>query len=78
MSFRKQDAESRNGNPPAPKRQQSAPDRDLQRLEEELADAIGAEVKVSANRKGIGNLTIRFASLDQLDGILGRLRGVST
>ncbi len=65
-------------NPPAPKRQQSAPDRDLQRLEEELADAIGAEVKVSANRKGIGNLTIRFASLDQLDGILGRLRGVST
>ncbi len=49
--------------------------RDLVRLEEDLADAIGATVKVSANRKGSGALTIRFASLDQLDGILKRLRG---
>ncbi len=44
--------------------------RDLQRLEEELSDKIGATVKVSANRKGVGTLTIRFASLDQLDGLL--------
>jgi ParB family chromosome partitioning protein len=49
--------------------------RDLVRLEEDLADAIGAMVKVSANRKGAGALTIRFASLDQLDGLLKRLRG---
>ena len=60
--------------PPAHK---AAPEksRDLVRLEEELADTIGATVKVSANRKGAGALTIRFASLDQLDGILHRLRG---
>ncbi len=44
--------------------------RDLQRLEEELSDKIGATVKVSANRKGAGTLVIRFASLDQLDGLL--------
>jgi ParB family chromosome partitioning protein len=44
--------------------------RDLLRLEEELSDKIGATVKVSANRKGVGTLTIRFASLDQLDGLL--------
>lgn len=52
-----------------------AKSRDLERLEEELSDAIGATVKVSANRKGAGALTIRFASLDQLDGILKRLHG---
>ncbi|MEW6165812.1 MAG: ParB/RepB/Spo0J family partition protein [Pseudomonadota bacterium] len=48
--------------------------RDLVRLEEELSDSMGANVKVSANRKGAGTLTIRFSSLDQLDGILKRLR----
>jgi ParB family chromosome partitioning protein len=30
-------------------------------------------VKIAANRKGAGSLTIRFASLDQLDGLLMRL-----
>jgi ParB family transcriptional regulator, chromosome partitioning protein len=49
--------------------------RDLQRLEEDLADSLGATVKIAANRKGVGNLVIRFASLDQLDGLLQRLRG---
>jgi ParB family chromosome partitioning protein len=49
--------------------------RDLVRLEEEIADVIGANVALSANRKGAGALTIRFSSLDQLDGILRRLRG---
>jgi ParB family chromosome partitioning protein len=49
--------------------------RDLIRLEEELSDALGAIVKVSANRRGAGMLAIRFSSLDQLDGILQRLRG---
>lgn len=61
-------------NPPAHKAMQEK-SRDLARLEEELADAIGAVVNVAANRKGVGTLTIRFASLDQLEGILKRLRG---
>ncbi|MCL2644379.1 MAG: ParB/RepB/Spo0J family partition protein [Betaproteobacteria bacterium] len=59
---------------PRPPRTVSAPDQDLLRLEEEIADAIGAAVKIRANRKGIGEMVIRFASLDQLDGLLGRLR----
>ena len=50
------------------------PDRDLLRLEEEIADAIGATVKIKANKKGAGEVSIRFGSLDQLDGVLGRLR----
>jgi len=61
-------------NPPTPKAV-AEKGRDLLSLENELADSIGASVKVSANRKGAGALTIRFASLDQLDGILKRLRG---
>jgi ParB family chromosome partitioning protein len=61
-------------NPPAHKAT-AEKDRDLAALEEELSDLIGAMVKVSANRKGVGVLNIRFGSLDQLDGILKRLRG---
>jgi ParB family chromosome partitioning protein len=60
-------------NPPVRKTAAKAPDRDLERLEEDLADSLGASVKIAANRKGAGSLTIRFASLDQLDGLLGRL-----
>lgn len=59
---------------PRQKKAAPAPDRDLLRLEEEIADAIGATVKIKANQKGAGEVTIRFGSLDQLDGLLGRLR----
>ena len=52
-----------------------AEDRDILRLEEDLSDSIGATVKIAANRKGAGSLTIRFGSLDQLDGILARIKG---
>jgi ParB family chromosome partitioning protein len=49
-------------------------DRDVERLEEELADTLGAVVKLSADPKGRGKLVIEFGSLDQLDGIVARLR----
>ena len=52
--------------------------RDLVRLEEELADSLGAAVKLSANRRGSGSISIRFTSLDQLDGLLMRLRSKNT
>ena len=60
-------------NPPVKKGAEKKPDRDLLRLEEELSDRLGATVKISANRKGGGSLTIRFGSLDQLDGLLAKL-----
>ncbi len=62
-------------NPPAKKAATKAVDRDMARLEEDLSDRLGATVKIAANRKGAGSLTIRFASLDQLDGLLERLGG---
>ncbi|MCL2345414.1 MAG: ParB/RepB/Spo0J family partition protein [Desulfobulbus sp.] len=49
-------------------------DRDLLRLQEELSDTIGAAVAIRSNKKGAGKITIEFGDLEQLDGILGRLR----
>jgi ParB family chromosome partitioning protein len=49
--------------------------RDLLRLQEELSDNLGANVAIRANKKGAGKMMIEFGSLDQLDGLLSRLRG---
>ncbi|HEX6735448.1 MAG TPA: chromosome partitioning protein ParB, partial [Azonexus sp.] len=49
-------------------------DRDLLRLQEELSDGLGASVAIRTNKKGAGRVTIEFGSLDQLDGLIGRLR----
>ena len=58
-----------------PKKSAPTPvDRDLLRLQEEIADAVGAAVAIRSNRKGAGKITIEFGDLDQLEGILGRLR----
>jgi ParB family chromosome partitioning protein len=51
-----------------------ARNRDVERLEEELADALGSVVRLTADAKGRGKLVIEFSSLDQLDGIVERLR----
>ena len=56
------------------KRAASVP-RDLAQLEEELSDLLGAAVSVQANARGAGKLAIRFNDLDQLDGLIARLRG---
>jgi len=50
-----------------------APDRDLLRLQERLADALATPVTLRADARGRGKLTIEFASLEQFDGLLDRL-----
>ena len=45
---------------------------DVIRLSEKLADTLGAEVKIAANKQGSGKITISFQSLDQLDGLIER------
>ena len=58
-----------------PKKAAAQPvDRDLLRLQEELSDNIGAAVAIRSSKKGSGKITIEFGDLDQLEGILGRLR----
>lgn len=49
-------------------------DRDLERLQEELSDALGAGVGIHTNKKGAGKLVIHFGSHDQLEGLIERLR----
>jgi ParB family chromosome partitioning protein len=61
-------------NPPK-KGAQKAVDRDLLRLQEELSDELGASVVIRSNKKGAGRVTIDFGDLDQLEGLIGRLRG---
>jgi ParB family chromosome partitioning protein len=51
-----------------------APDADLQRLETDLADALGATVKIRPGKKGAGQIVIGYGSLDQLDGIIAKVR----
>jgi ParB family chromosome partitioning protein len=51
-------------------------DRDLQALEEELSDLLGTTVAMKPSRGGKGVLSIAYASLDQLDSLLSRLRGL--
>lgn len=48
--------------------------RDIVRLEDELADTLAADVRLHADPRGKGELTIKFSSLDQLEGIVARLR----
>jgi ParB family chromosome partitioning protein len=63
--------------PPARRKARAANagrDADLLRLQEELAETLGARVRIDAAKKGAGRLVIEYSSLEQLDGILDRLR----
>ncbi len=49
-------------------------DSDLDRLETDLADALGTYVEIVHAKDGKGEVIIRYASLDQLDGILAKVK----
>ncbi len=49
-------------------------DRDVLRLEEELAQKLGTKVQIKAATKGRGSLNIQYTSLLQLDSILAKLK----
>jgi len=56
----------------APRRKKT--DRDLARLEEELAERLGTTVEIKTARKGRGKLIVHYASLDHLEQLLKKLR----
>jgi ParB family chromosome partitioning protein len=66
--------------PPKPKKEKS---RDLRRVEEELSDLLTAQVDVRVKKRvkrhgrteEMGELAIQFGSLDELNGLIDRLRG---
>jgi len=49
-------------------------DADARRLEEELAETLGASVHLKPRRGGKGSIVIDYASLDELEGLLARLK----
>jgi ParB family transcriptional regulator, chromosome partitioning protein len=65
---------------PKPQKEKS---RDLRRVEEELSDLLTAEVEVRVKKRvkrhgrleEMGELSIQFGSLDELNGLIDRLRG---
>ena len=48
-------------------------DRDVLRLQEALAQSLGAAVTIESAKNGSGTLKIRYASLDQLDEIISKI-----
>lgn len=48
-------------------------DPDVKLLEQQLGENLGAKVEINYNNKGKGKLVISYASLDELDGILGQI-----
>jgi ParB family chromosome partitioning protein len=51
-------------------------DTDIRRLQDELAEYLGATVKIQPKRGGSGVVGIRYHNLEQLDGILALIRPV--
>jgi ParB family transcriptional regulator, chromosome partitioning protein len=49
-------------------------DPDIQRLERELADKLGAKVAFQHTPAGSGKLVVSYNSLDELEGILGHIQ----
>jgi ParB family chromosome partitioning protein len=49
-------------------------DADSRRLQEELSESLGATVRLKPRRGGKGSLVIDYASLDELQGLLKKLK----
>ena len=68
-----------------PQKQTKEKSRDTRRVEEELADLLMAEVEVrikkqvkrNGRREDVGELAIQFSSMDELNGLIERLRKVN-
>ncbi len=54
---------------PSGARAKAAPDADLLRLRERIAERLGAPVELTANAKGRGRLVVHFDSIEQFEGL---------
>jgi ParB family chromosome partitioning protein len=61
-------------NPPAHKSVAASLDPDVRRLQDELAEKLGAAVQFQHTAKGKGKLIINYNSLDELEGILAHIK----
>lgn len=58
---------------PAPEKPELVKDPDVEQLERQLSDNLGANVAISYNKKGKGKMVISYTSLEELDGIIERI-----
>lgn len=63
---------------PAVKKQKAETDRDVLRIEQDLADRLGAKVVVRHAKNGKGKIEIHYGSLDEFDGILGQIKSTTS
>lgn len=66
---------NRQAGPKASKPKAAMVDKDIRRLESDLSDSLGASVKIQAKANGKGSIKIEYASLDQLDEMIKRIKG---
>jgi ParB family chromosome partitioning protein len=59
---------------PAPAKRRAGLDPDVRALQDKLSDKLGARVHIAHTPKGKGRVTIDYNSLDELEGILSRIR----
>lgn len=57
-----------------PEEKATVVDPDISRLEQRLAERLGANVQIRHGEKGKGQLVIRYTSLDELQGVLAHIR----
>jgi ParB family chromosome partitioning protein len=60
--------------PPAQDRGGPALDPNIEHLQQELSDKLGAKVAIQHGANGRGKVVVSYNSLDELDGILGHIR----
>jgi ParB family chromosome partitioning protein len=61
-------------NKPLQQQKPAREDPDIVRLQDSLSERIGAKVEIQHTNKGSGKLTLRYNSLDELDGILAHIK----
>ncbi|MGM0525943.1 MAG: ParB/RepB/Spo0J family partition protein [Pseudomonadota bacterium] len=59
--------------PPKPT-EKPEPDADIERLQTQLSETLGAKVAINHGRTGKGKVVINYTNLDELDGILSHIK----
>ncbi|BAU50437.1 chromosome partitioning protein ParB [Sulfurifustis variabilis] len=59
---------------PSPRKHNRALDPDVRALQDRLSEKLGAKVRILHSKTGKGRLTVDYHTLDELEGILNRIR----
>ena len=62
------------GGAKTPVKEQRPSDPDVQVLQRRLMDHLGASVQIRQRRNGAGELVVKYTSLEELDGVLRRVK----